>query len=69
MARFRGMDEDRVDARKIFDKGYSSTEVGTGLGLFHVRQVLLKMGGTIELDPNRDVGRADFLITLPGAIE
>lgn len=63
----RGMDEDRVDARKIFDKGYSSTEEGTGLGLFHVRQVILKMGGSIELDPKRETGRADFLITLPEA--
>jgi signal transduction histidine kinase len=63
----RGMDEDRVDARKIFDKGYSSTEGGTGLGLFHVRQVIQKMGGSIELDPNRDRGRADFVITLPEA--
>jgi len=61
----RGLDEDRVDPRKIFEKGYSSTEGGTGLGLFHVRQVLQKMGGAIELDPNRDRGRADFIITLP----
>jgi signal transduction histidine kinase len=61
----RGMDEDRIDARKIFDKGYSSTEGGTGLGLFHVRQVLQRMGGSIELDPQRQRGRADFVITLP----
>lgn len=61
----RGMDENRVDARKIFDKGYTSTEGGTGLGLFHARQVLQKMGGQIELDPNRDKGRVDFVITLP----
>ena len=62
----RGMDENRVDPRKIFDKGYSSTEGGTGLGLFHVRQVLQRMGGMIDLDPERQPGRADFVITLPG---
>jgi len=63
----RGMDEDRVDARRIFEKGYTSTDGGTGLGLFHIRQVLEKMGGAIKLDPDRVVGRADFVITLPGA--
>lgn len=62
----RGMDEDHVDARRIFEKGYTSTEVGTGLGLFHVRQVLEKMGGAIILDPDRETGRVDFVITLPG---
>ncbi len=61
----RGMDESRIDPRKIFDKGYTSTEGGTGLGLFHARQVLQKMGGQIELDPVRDQGRVDFIITLP----
>ncbi|QIP36691.1 ATP-binding protein [Komagataeibacter rhaeticus] len=62
----RGMDEDRVDPTKLFDKGYSSTDGGTGLGLFHVRQVLHKMGGDIALDSNRERGRVDFIITLPG---
>ncbi len=63
----RGMDEDRVDPLRLFDKGYTSTDGGTGLGLFHVRQVLHKMGGDIVLDPDRDDGRVDFVITLPGA--
>lgn len=62
----RGLPEHRVDPRKIFDKGYSDTEGGTGLGLFHVRQVLQKMGGSIDLDPERPLGRADFIITFPG---
>mgnify|MGYP003365306845 CR=1 FL=1 len=62
----RGMDEDRIDPTKLFDKGYTSSEGGTGLGLFHVRQVLHKMGGEIALAPNRDRGRVDFIITLPG---
>jgi signal transduction histidine kinase len=62
----RGMDEDRIDPGKLFDKGYTSTDGGTGLGLFHVRQVLHKMGGEIVLDPDRERGRVDFIITLPG---
>ncbi len=61
----RGMDEDRVDALRLFDKGYTSTPNGTGLGLFHVRQVLAAMGGSIMLDPTRMRGRVDFVITLP----
>ncbi len=61
-----GMNEDQVDSLKLFDKGYTSTEGGTGLGLFHVRQVLHKMGGDIILDPERQRGRVDLVITLPG---
>jgi signal transduction histidine kinase len=61
----RGMDEPRIDAERVFDKGYTSTEGGTGLGLYHARKVLESMGGGIRLDPARDVGRADFIIELP----
>lgn len=40
-----------VDAGRIFDMGYT-TSVGSGLGLYHVRQVLGSMNGSIELDGN-----------------
>lgn len=61
----RGMDENQVDARRIFDKGYTSTKDGTGLGLYHVRQVLTSMGGSITLNPAREPGRVEFVISLP----
>lgn len=61
-----GFDERLVDHTKIFDKGYSATDSGTGLGLYHSRKVLEAMGGSIQLDPSRDPGRADFVIVLPG---
>lgn len=61
----RGLDELRIDAEHIFDKGYTSTDGGTGLGLYHARKVLEAMGGGIRLDPARDAGRADFIIELP----
>ncbi|MCX6582547.1 MAG: ATP-binding protein [Candidatus Aminicenantes bacterium] len=48
------------DVRKIFDFGFSTTH-GTGVGLFHVRQILGKLGGEIKL--NRDYTRGcEFII-------
>jgi signal transduction histidine kinase len=56
----RGVDPDR-----IFEMGYTSTR-GSGLGLYHVRQVLGKMGGSIELVENPKGPGASFLIKLGG---
>ena len=61
----RGLDEQRIDPAHIFDKGYTSTRRGTGLGLYHARKVMEEMGGKLQLDPSRDQGRASFLISLP----
>lgn len=60
-----GLDEKRVDPAHIFDKGYTSTPRGTGLGLYHARKVMQGMGGTLQLDPEREAGRASFILTLP----
>jgi signal transduction histidine kinase len=38
-----------VDRDRIFDMGYTTTQ-GSGLGLYHIRQVLGEMGGSIELE-------------------
>ena len=61
----RGLDEDRIDPAHIFDKGYTSSPGGTGLGLYHARKVMEEMEGALQLDPNREEGRASFVITLP----
>jgi signal transduction histidine kinase len=45
---------------RIFEMGYTTTQ-GSGLGLYHVRQVLGEMGGTIELDESAAKGVA-FII-------
>ena len=45
-----GIDEDRVDASRIFEKGYTSSQGGTGLGLYHARKVMEEMGGGLGLD-------------------
>lgn len=60
---------DHVDAPRIFDKGYTGTYEGTGLGLYNVRYVLEQMGGAITLDPLREPRRATFIINLPGSVE
>lgn len=59
-----GIDEQRVDPSMLFERGYSGSANGTGLGLYSVRQILEGMGGTIELVG--DGSRADFEIVIPG---
>ena len=59
----RGANKDR-----IFEMGYTTTK-GSGLGLYHVRQVLGEIGGSIDLEdgsPAKASG-ASFIIKLPGA--
>lgn len=58
-----GFDEKIDDLERIFEKGFTLTD-GSGLGLFHVRQVLGEMNGTISA--SRPVGRrgASFLIRI-----
>ncbi len=52
-----------TDKSRIFEMGYTTTQ-GSGLGLYHVRQVLGEMGGSIELE-NNSVGKgASFLIKI-----
>ncbi len=57
----RGLDKDR-----IFEMGYTSTRAGSGLGLYHVRQVLGEMGGSIELMDTKGVKGVAFLIKIVG---
>ncbi len=61
----QGLDLDRIDRERIFEKHYTGTHNGTGLGLFHIAQVLDEMGGSIKFNPKSETARADFIITIP----
>ena len=61
----RGLDEERIDPAHIFDKGYTSSLGGTGLGLYHAKKVMEEMGGDLQLNPDREASQASFVITLP----
>jgi signal transduction histidine kinase len=51
------------DADRIFEKGVSTTD-GSGLGLYHVRQIIESMGGSISYEKPESHG-ARFVIALP----
>jgi signal transduction histidine kinase len=51
------------DGERMFEKGYTKTD-GSGLGLYHVRQVLGEMNGTIEAITRPGEKNAGFLIKL-----
>lgn len=59
-----GIDVERVDPSKIFERGYTSSSHGTGLGLYNVRKIIQNMGGEINLVGDGE--RADFEISIPG---
>lgn len=54
-----------VDKDQVFEMGYTTTG-GSGLGLYHVRQVLGEMRGSIEVDDSAPPEGVAFLIKLPG---
>ncbi|EKT4450656.1 sensor histidine kinase [Pseudomonas putida] len=62
-----GIDDRKVDASKIFERGYTGSPDGTGLGLYSVTKILKIMDGSIALIG--DGSRADFEISIPGEKE
>ncbi len=61
-----GIDDQKIDPSKIFERGYTSSNQGTGLGLYSVRQIIQELGGTIQLIGEGK--RADFDIEIPGEV-
>lgn len=58
----RGLHADITDTERVFEKGFTRTD-GSGLGLYHVRQVLGEMQGSIEAKKAANRG-ASFLIRI-----
>jgi signal transduction histidine kinase len=57
-----------ADPNHIFDMGYTTSGGGSGLGLYHVRQVLGEMSGSIEIDRDHKGRGFGFKILIaPGA--
>lgn len=54
-----------ADPNRIFEKGYTTRRRGTGLGLYHARQAMEAMGGSLSLASEREEGEARFLLLLP----
>jgi len=42
-----------IDAERLFEKGFTTTD-GSGLGLYHVRQVLGEMGGSVRYNKENE---------------
>jgi signal transduction histidine kinase len=58
----KGLDPKIKDVSRIFEKGFTTTD-GSGLGLYHVQQVLGEMKGTIGVEKN-DVNGMTLLIRI-----
>lgn len=56
---------------QLFERGWTGTDTGTGMGLYLVDRVLTAYGGSIRLDDDTDLtadlGGATFILTLPVA--
>ncbi len=57
----RGFDPSLIDLTRVFEKGFTTTE-GSGLGLFHVAQILDDLGGSITAE--RQPRGASFVIRI-----
>jgi hypothetical protein len=58
-----GFDKKIPDLERVFEKGFTLTE-GSGLGLFHVSQVLSDLNGTIEPIRDADQPKHRFMIRI-----
>lgn len=49
-----GISENNLD--KLFNMGYTTTEGGAGIGLFHVKEIVDRMDGEIEIKSKTNIG-------------
>jgi len=58
----KGLDSTIKKQNVIFEKGFTTT-TGSGLGLFHTKQILHDLNGSINVNPNSDKG-IEFIIRI-----
>lgn len=58
-----GFDDEVQDPSRFFEKGFTTSE-GSGLGLYHVKQILDDLGGSITAE--REASHARFIIRVRG---
>ncbi len=59
-----GLDPKIIDPKRIFEKGFTRTD-GSGLGLYFAKELIEKIGGSIDIDDNQPSRGLKFLIKLP----
>ncbi len=52
-------------AEKVFEKGFSTKGTGRGVGLYHTRQLVESLGGSIKFESEKDIG-SSFVVLLRG---
>ena len=57
-----GLQKSIKDSRRIFEKGFTTTD-GSGLGLYFVSEIVDQLGGTVDIDTDAEQG-ARFVIRL-----
>lgn len=60
----KGLDPTISEPHRVFEKGFSTTD-GSGLGLYHCRQIMESLGGTIELRPAPTGRGVALVLTFP----
>ena len=51
---------------KVFEKGFSTKGTGRGVGLYHTKQLIESLGGTITFESEKDIGTS-FMVSLRGS--
>ena len=51
---------------RVFEKGFSTKGAGRGVGMYHTKQLVESLGGTITFESERDIGTS-FVVSLKGS--
>lgn len=59
-----GIPDDIKD--RVFEKGFSTKGTGRGVGMYHTKQLVESLGGTISFESEKDIGTV-FMVSLKGS--